>query len=106
MELCDPENMDNEYFARESEYIELTEAIAMNMANWDGPGQYGDYIELSGAAIDSNCENADSLDLNACVATLICVHREQHFNGYSDVIGPRIKTGKLLRVAKRISELT
>jgi hypothetical protein len=86
--------------------IELTESIILNIANWDGPGRYGDYIELSAAAIDSNCENADSLDLDACVATLICVHREQHFNGYCDVIRPRIKTGKLLKVAKRIKELT
>lgn len=103
--LCVPENWKSQApgFNNESLFIELTDAIATTCTNWDNTGSYSDYIELSGSAIDKNAINAPTIDLNTCVATLICVHREQHWNGgWSDVITPRVENGMLLALADRL----
>ena len=102
--LCEPEHLNSKTVNLEAEYIKLTDLIAQNYTDWRGPGQYSEYIELSGRAIDYNLDNIERLDLNGCMATLICIHREQHFVS-SDVIGPRLKSGKLLKLAKRLKNL-
>ena len=102
--LCEPEHWNSQTVNLEAKYIKLTDLIAQNYTDWRGPGQYSKYIELSGRAIDYNLDNTEKLDLNTCVATLICIHREQH-SAYSDVIGPRLKSGKLLKLAKRLKSL-
>lgn len=101
--MCKKENLNKKGGYHESRYIELINKIAECMCNREF--HYGNYIELSGDAIDSNCNNASTLDLNTCIATLICVHRQQHFNDYSDLIIPRLESGVLLRIAERIKEL-
>lgn len=102
--LCEPERLNSKISNLEAKYIKLTDLIAQNYTDWSGPGEYSKYIELSGRAIDYNLDNIETLDLNSCVATLICIHREQHFVS-SDVIGPRLKSGKLLNLAKRLKSL-
>jgi hypothetical protein len=74
------------------------------MPGWKGPEDYGLYIGKSEKAIDKNIENAENLDLNTSLATLISAHREQHHRDY-DVISPRAESGKLVKTAKRIEEL-
>lgn len=101
--LCEPERLNRKISNLEAKYIKLTDLIAQNYTDWRGPGQYSEYIELSDRAIDYNLDHIETLDLNSCVATLICIHREQHFVS-SDVIGPRLKSGKLLKLAKRLKE--
>ena len=102
--LCEPEQLNRKISNLEAQYIKLTDLIAQNYTDWRGPGQYSEHIELSGRAIDYNLDHIETLDLNSCVATLICIHREQHFVS-SDVIGPRLKSGKLLNLAKRLKSL-
>lgn len=102
--ICEPEHWNSQTVNLEAKYIKLTDLIAQNYTDWRGPGEYGSYIELSGSAIDYNLDHIETLDLNRCVATLICIQREQHF-AYSDVIGPRLKSGKLLKLAKRLKSL-
>lgn len=102
--LCEPERLNRKISNLEAKYIKLTDLIAQNYTDWSGPGQYSEHIELSGRAIDYNLDHIETLDLNSCVATLICIHREQHFVS-SDVIGPRLKSGKLLNLAKRLKSL-
>lgn len=101
--LCEPEHWNSKTVNLEAQYIKLTDLIAQNYTDWHGPGEYSKYIELSGSAIDYNLDHIEKLDLNRCVATFICIQREQHF-AYSDVIGPRLKSGKLLKLAKRLKE--
>ena len=102
--LCETVCLHGKILDLEAEYIKLTDLIAQNYTDWRGPGEYSKYIELSGSAIDYNLDHIETLDLNRCVATLICIQREQHF-AYSDVIGPRLKSGKLLKLAKRLKGL-
>ena len=102
--LCKPEHLNSQTVNLEAEYIKLTDLIAQNYTDWRGPGEYSKYIELSGRAIDYNLDNTERLDLNSCVATLICIHREQHFVS-SDVIGPRLKSGKLFKLVKRLKKI-
>ena len=102
--LCEPDCLNSKISNWEAKYIKLTDLIAQNYTDWRGPGEYSKYIELSGSAIDYNLDHIETLDLNRCVATLICIQREQHF-AYSDVIGPRLKSGKLLKLAKRLKVL-
>ena len=102
--LCGSECLNSKMANWEAEYIKLTDMIAQNYTDWRGPGEYSKYIELSGRAIDYNLDNTEKLDLNSCVATLICVHREQHFLS-SDVIGPRLKSEKLLKLAKQLKNM-
>lgn len=102
--LCESECLNSKMANWEAEYIKLTDMIAQNYTDWRGPGEYSKYIELSGRAIDYNLDNTEKLDLNSCVATLICVHREQHFLS-SDVIGPRLKSEKLLKLAKQLKNM-
>ena len=101
---CEPDIMHDKMADWEAEYIKLTALIAQHCTKWRGPGEYSKYIELSGRAIDYNLNHTETLDLNRCVATLVCIQREQHF-AYSDVIGPRLKSGKLLKLAKRLKVL-
>lgn len=101
--LCTPENLHKKSGYREDRYINITTKIADTLCS--GEFNYGNYVELSADAIDRNCNNAGSLDLNTCIATLICIHRQQHFAGCSDVIGPRLESGMLLKIAERIKEL-
>lgn len=101
--LCEPDCLKSKIAHWEAKYIKLTDLIAQNFTDWRGAGQYSKYIELSGRAIDYNLDHIETLDVNSCVATLICIHREQHFVS-SDVIGPRLKSGKLLKLAKRLKE--
>lgn len=101
--ICEPEHWNSKTVNLEAQYIKLTDLISQNYTGWRGPGEYSSYIELSGRAIDYNLDHIETLDLNCCVATLICIHREQHFVS-SDVIGPRLKSGKLLELAKRLKE--
>lgn len=102
--LCEPDCLNSKISNWEAKYIKLTDLIAQNYTDWRGPGEYSKHIKLSGQAIDYNLDNIEKLDLNSCVATLICIQREQHF-AYSDVIGPRLKSGKLLKLAKRLKVL-
>lgn len=102
--LCEPERLNRKISNLEAKYIKLTDLIAQNYTDWRGPGQYSEYIELSRRAIDHNLDNVEKLDLNSCVATLICIHREQHFVS-DDVIGARLRSGKLLKLAKRLKSL-
>ena len=102
--LCEPKCISNKTSKLEADYIRLTELIAQNYTYWHSLGEYGSYIELSSRAIDYNLENVEKLDLNSCVATLICIQREQHFVS-ADVIGQRVKSGKLLKLAKRLKNL-
>ena len=102
--LCEPDCLNGKMADWEAKYIKLTDLISQNYTYWHGPGEYSKYIELSGRAIDYNLDHIETLDLNRCVATLICIQREQHF-AYSDVIGPRLKSGKLLKLAKRLKVL-
>lgn len=102
--LCEPDCLNSKISNWEAKYIKLTDLIAQNYTDWRGPGEYSEHIELSGRAIDYNLDHIETLDLNRCVATLICIQREQHF-AYSDVIGPRLKSGKLLKLAKRLKVL-
>ena len=102
--ICEPDCLNSKISNWEAKYIKLTGLIAQHCTKWHGPGEYGSYIELSGRAIDYNLDHIETLDLNRCVATLICIQREQHFV-YSDVIGPRLKSGKLLKLAKRLKNL-
>ena len=102
--ICEPDCLNSKISNWEAKYIKLTDLIAQNYTDWRGPGEYSKYIELSGSAIDYNLDHIETLDLNRCVATLICIQREQHF-AYSDVIGPRLKSGKLLKLAKRLKVL-
>lgn len=102
--FCEPECISNKTSNLEKEYIKLTDLIAQNYTDWHSLGEYGSYIELSSRAIDYNLEHVEKLDLNSCVATLICIHREQHFVS-ADVIGPRLQSGKLLKLAKRLKNL-
>jgi hypothetical protein len=102
--LCEPDCLNSKISNWEAKYIKLTDLIAQNYTDWRGPGEYSKYIELSGRAIDYNLNHTETLDLNRCVATLVCIQREQHF-AYSDVIGPRLKSGKLLKLAKRLKEI-
>lgn len=102
--LCEPERLNRKTSNLEAKYIMLTDLIAKNYTDWRGPGEYSKYIELSGRSIDYNLDHIETLDVNSCVATFICIHREQHFVS-SDVIGPRLKSGKLLKLAKRLKSL-
>ena len=102
--LCETEFIRNKKINLEKEYIKLTDLIVQNYTDWHSAGEYSQYIELSGKAIDYNLEHTEELDVNSCVATLICIHREQHFVS-ADVIGPRIKSGKLLKLANRLKRL-
>ena len=102
--ICEPDCLNGKISNWEAKYIKLTDLIAQNYTYLHGPGEYSKYIELSGRAIDYNLDHIETLDLNRCVATLICIQREQHF-AYSDVIGPRLKSGKLLKLAKRLKNL-
>ena len=102
--LCEQECISNKTSKLEADYIRLTELIAQNYTDWHSLGEYGSYIELSGQAIDYNLEHTEELDLNSCVATLICIHREQHFAS-ADVIRPRLQSGKLLKLAKQLKSL-
>lgn len=104
LHLCEPDCLNSKISNWEAKYIKLTDLIAQNYTYWRGPGEYSKYIELSGRAIDYNLDHIETLDMNRCVATLICIQREQHF-AYSDVIGPRLKSGKLLKLAKRLKVL-
>lgn len=90
-------------YNNESELISIINMIALNFCY--SLGDYGQYIELSGKAIDNNAAITERLDLNTTVATLICIHREQHWNGLSDTIGPRVVSGQMLKLANRIKEL-
>lgn len=40
--ICDPANVSD--YENETEYIELTILIAEKLANWEGAGQYGEYV--------------------------------------------------------------
>ena len=102
--LCEQECISNKTSKLEADYIRLTELIAQNYTDWHSLAEYGSYIELSSSAIDHNLENVEKLDLNSCVATLICIHREQHFVS-GDVIRQRVQSGKLLKLAKRLKSL-
>ncbi|MHC1717215.1 MAG: hypothetical protein AB9883_00950 [Acidaminococcaceae bacterium] len=102
--LCEPECISNKTIKLEADYIKLTDLIAQNYTDWHSLGEYGRYIELSTKAIDYNLAHIEKLDLNSCVATLICIHREQHFVS-ADVIGARLQSGKLLKLAKRLKNL-
>jgi len=102
--LCEPDCLNGKMADWEAQYIKLTDLISQNYTYLRGPGEYSKYIELSGRAIDYNLDHIETLDMNRCVATLICIQREQHF-AYSDVIGPRLKSGKLLKLAKRLKVL-
>lgn len=102
--FCEPEFISNITSKLEADYIRLTELIAQNYTDWHSLAEYGNYIELSSRAIDYNLENVEKLDLNSCVATLICIHREQHFVS-ADTIGPRLQSGKLLKLANRLKSL-
>ncbi len=102
--LCEPECLTSKMKNWEAEYIKLTDLVAQNHTDWHSFGEYGKYIELSGKAIDYNLENVEKLDLNSCVATLICIHREQHFVS-ADVIRPRLQSGKLYKLANRLKSL-
>lgn len=105
-ELCSPDNWKSHQSAI-SAYIDLTNIIAMYFGHWSNLGNYCDYIERSGDAIEQNIALCDRLNLNACIATLICVHREDYWNGgWSDVITPRVMNGGLLKLASRLRELT
>ena len=101
--LCEPEGTRNKISNLEAEYIKITDLVAQNYTDWHSLGEYFSYIELSSRAIDYNLEHVE-LDLNSCVATLICIHREQNFVS-ADVIGPRLQSGKLLKLAKRLKSL-
>lgn len=58
------------------------------------------------AAITADCCWLRNMNVNICVATLICIHREQYWNGgRSDVITPRIMDGGILCLAERIMDL-
>jgi len=104
--LCTASNWDKPAHGGERPFIGLTSSIALNLTRWEGFGKYGDFIERSGRAIDQNIRNGETLDLNTCVATLICIHREQYWNGgRSDVITPRIMDGGITKMAERIREL-
>ena len=102
--LCEQECISNKTSKLEADYIRLTDLVVQNHTDWHGAGEYSRYIELSGQAIDYNLEHTEELDLNSCVATLICIHREQHFAS-ADVIRPRLQSGKLLKLAKRLKSL-
>ena len=102
--LCEPGCISNKTSKLETEYMKLTELIAQNYTDWHSLAEYGSHIELSSRAIDHNLENVEKLDLNSCVATLICIHREQHFVS-ADVIRQRVQSGKLLKLAKRLKSL-
>lgn len=102
--LCEPEGLNSKIKNWEAEYIKITDLVVQNHTDWHGAGEYTQYIELSGKAIDYNLEHTDELDVNSCVATLICIHREQHFVS-ADVIRPRLQSGKLLNLAKRLKSL-
>ena len=104
-ELCLPENWKKVRLA-EAAYIDLTNAIATHIGKWSQQGGYGDYIERSGEAIDYNISISERLNLNTCIATLVCIHREQYWNGgWSDVITPRVMSGGIKRLAGRLQEL-
>lgn len=104
--LSTASNWDKPAHGGTKSFIDLTNSIALNIARWENLGKYGDYIERSGRAIDQNIRNVETLDLNTCVATLICIQREQYWNGgWSDAITPRIMDGRILGLAERIREL-
>ena len=91
-------------YKHENEYIELTNWFALNVAQWNNLGQYGDYINLSKEAIDEKVKKYNSLDLNECIAALIYIHREQHFMN-SNVIEQRIKSGDLNKLINKLKNL-
>ena len=101
--LCRLENWKQIGGDAERTYIKLINDIAINVGKWQDLGSYRDYIERSDKAIDDNIESSESLDLNTCIATLICVYREQNWNGgWSDIITPRVISGGLLRLSNRL----
>ena len=102
--LCEPESLNSKIKNLEAEYIKITDLVLQNHTDWHNAGEYSQYIELSDKAIDYNLEHTEELDLNSCVATLICIHREQHFAS-ADVIRPRLQSGKLLKLAKQLKSL-
>ena len=104
--LGTPSNWKKARQRSESLFIGLSNSLALSMTKWEGLGKYSDFIDLSGRAIDNNISQADSLDLNTCIATLICIHREQHWNGgWSDVISPRVLDGGIKKLAERLRDL-
>lgn len=105
-ELCSPDNWTKMRRA-EAAFIDLSNSIATNIGKWPHLGSYGDYIERSGEAINRNITMSQRLDLNTCIATLVCIHREQHWNGgWSDVITPRVMNGGIMKLASRLREMT
>ena len=72
--ICEPDCLNSKISNWEAKYIKLTDLIAQHCTKWHGPGKYSKHIKLSGQAIDYNLDNIEKLDLNSCVATLICIH--------------------------------
>lgn len=61
---------------------------------------------MESRAIDNSAEIADELDLNTTIATLICILREQYWDGgWTDTIGPRISNRQMIKLAKRLKEI-
>lgn len=101
--ICTPENRDK--CNNETELISIINSIAY-VYGWKSLGNYGKYIEMSGRAIDNNAEMVDLLDLNTTIATLICILREQYWDGgWSDTIGPRISNRQMIKLVYRLMEL-
>lgn len=87
-------------------YIDLTEKLAEDVCHWRSLGDYGRYIAQSPEAIDNNLRDPSYLNMDQSVATLICVHRHQYWNGgYTDVVKPRIEDGSILKRVEHIEEL-
>lgn len=101
--ICAPENRDK--YKNETELINIIYSIAFAYG-WEFLGDYNKYIEMSGRAIDNNAEMSVELDLNTTIATLICILREQYWDGgWTDTIGPRISNGQMIKLVNRLKEL-
>ena len=100
--MCDPEHVN--VCKDEIEYTELTNTIANEIVGWGNTAKYSDYVEFSADTFDYYLQRAETLDLNTCMATLICIQMEQSL-AYTNVIEKRIKSGALLKVAKRLREI-
>lgn len=101
--ISSPENRDK--YEDESELIGIIYSLAFAY-EWESLGDYNKYIEMSGRAIDNNAEMSVELDLNTTIATLICILREQYWDGgWTDTIGPRISNGQMIKLAKRLKEI-
>ena len=102
IEFCKPNN--DLSILNEHTYIALVENIQELGTSWENIGCYSKFISMNSDSIDRNISNAQYLDFDTTVATLICIGRELHWNNYSNAIFKRIPNGSLYRLSSRLKE--